>query len=356
MTARGRHMGLASPPPSDGLLPPSSPVTMMAPSSPLRETSPQTKRARRERRKPVLTPRKLARFFTPKSQRGSNVVGSRILKDASAATLNIQSTPPASSQNVPVVSSPCASDMKSTHDEVATPSLSNKRKRGLEDPMPRSSPYRNRNTTSTDTLPLCHSDSTEFLRHAYDSRSSTPTRRLRFKSTVIRPSDEAARAEEHDDMQSDQLNITTADSTAAVNLPPPLSPLLFPSADIPLSSPSIRSSFTESVIRDLGEPEFEELDSHPPRISNDTALEEDDQSLMAKPAAKEPAPSSFWSEGSNYSGRNTLVSTLTRLSSFLSGDGLTDRFSGRIPQEAAPCRQGTQASGSCYQTRPSSYP
>ncbi|ROT43158.1 WD40 repeat-like protein [Sodiomyces alkalinus F11] len=305
MAGRGRHTGLASPPPSDGLLPPSSPVTMLAPSSPLRDGSPQTKRTRRERRKPVLTPRKLARFFTPKSQRGSEVGGRCILRDANDAILNIQSSPPASSKAALVVSSPlCVPTTTFTGDHAASPpSQARKRKRGREDRAPSTSPCRNRNATST---------STESRRHAYDFRSPTPTRRLRFESTGIERSDEEIRAEEYDGSHSEQLNIPAGDLMAEVNFLPPLSPLRLPSSNIRSGSQSTRCLFPERAIRPSEESDSEAPDSRISRSLKSMVSERDGQTPMKERTTKDLVSSNVWWESSNCSRTAATVADFFR--------------------------------------------
>ncbi|KAM0335788.1 hypothetical protein ACHAQA_000838 [Verticillium albo-atrum] len=105
MSSRNRGLAMASPPPSDGLMP-SSPATMMPPSSPLQE-DPSRKRTRRERRKPNLTPRKFRRFFTPRSERLSNAQDGRpALGESSESILNTHLTSPASTMEAPDMSSP----------------------------------------------------------------------------------------------------------------------------------------------------------------------------------------------------------------------------------------------------------
>lgn len=91
----GRQVGLASPPPSDGLIPPSSPIE---------EHASLSRNHRRERRHAVLTPRKFKRFFTPRSQRTPQ--NRRILEDSRDSALNARPTPPKSSQDAPDLDSP----------------------------------------------------------------------------------------------------------------------------------------------------------------------------------------------------------------------------------------------------------
>lgn len=169
---------MASPPPSDGLMAPSSPVTMPPPSSPLQEQSPASKRPRRETRKPVLTPRKLARFFTPQSQRTSSMPmprpRRRILQETNEGALNIQSSPPTFSQEKPdALPSTDDLDVVTATNPHPTPA-SRKRKRqqavGPISPSPA--------LTSTSLFV----DDNEEIQGVDQAPTAPPMRRLRFNT------------------------------------------------------------------------------------------------------------------------------------------------------------------------------
>lgn len=84
-----------SPPPSDGILP-SSQLSDDKPYIPVQENLQNARQSRREKRKAVLTPRKFARFFTPRSQitTAQPSLGQPALAPLSDASLNARPSSP----------------------------------------------------------------------------------------------------------------------------------------------------------------------------------------------------------------------------------------------------------------------
>ncbi|WYZ38914.1 hypothetical protein EsH8_III_000828 [Colletotrichum jinshuiense] len=119
------HGGMASPPPSDGLVPVSSPTL---------PSSPPPRISRMEKKKAILTPRKFRRFFTP---RGMPSQGSRerpALADLSSPAVNAQPTPPRTSPQATEPMSP-ASD-KSLLSPFDSEDGLKKRKRSVVNAIP----------------------------------------------------------------------------------------------------------------------------------------------------------------------------------------------------------------------------
>ncbi|KAF6843796.1 WD domain protein [Colletotrichum musicola] len=135
------HGGMASPPPSDGLVPASSPTL---------PSSPPQRSVRKERRKAVLTPRKFTRFFAP---RGSSSRSSRpALAEMDGPAINAQPTPPPrSNREAAEPMSPTSN--ASLLSPFGSEEVPKKRKRGIVDaiPMKLPQPARGSNTKRSRT-------------------------------------------------------------------------------------------------------------------------------------------------------------------------------------------------------------
>ncbi|KAF4849024.1 Cell division cycle protein cdt2 [Colletotrichum siamense] len=117
------HGGMASPPPSDGLVPASSPTL---------PSSPPPRNIRKEKRKAILTPRKFTRFFTP---RGTSSQSSRpVLAEMGGPAINAQQTPPRSSLGAPEPISPTSTS--SLLSPFGSDDGPKKRKRGVVHAIP----------------------------------------------------------------------------------------------------------------------------------------------------------------------------------------------------------------------------
>lgn len=121
------HGGMASPPPSDGLIPASSP---MLPSSP------PSRATRKEKRQPSVTPRKFRRFFTPRRGRGEMPSQSSrpVLAEMGGPAINAQQTPPRSSPEVSGPISPTSNP--SFLSPFGSEESQKKRKRGFVNAIP----------------------------------------------------------------------------------------------------------------------------------------------------------------------------------------------------------------------------
>ncbi|KAL0944032.1 WD domain-containing protein [Colletotrichum truncatum] len=129
------HGGMASPPPSDGLVPASSPTL---------PSSPPSRSIRKEKRKAVLTPRKFRRFFTP---RGMSSQNSRpALSEMSSPAVNAQQTPPRFSQGGPEPMSPTSN--ASLLSPFGSEDGPKKRKRGIVNAIPMKLPQPSRGSNT----------------------------------------------------------------------------------------------------------------------------------------------------------------------------------------------------------------
>ncbi|TQN73816.1 Cell division cycle protein cdt2 [Colletotrichum shisoi] len=118
------HGGMASPPPSDGLVPASSPAL---------PSSPPPCISRKEKKKAVLTPRKFRRFFTPRGM-PSHISRERpALAELGSPATNAQLTPPRSSFAEPISPSSNKSSLLSPFGSGEGPK---KRKRTVVNPIP----------------------------------------------------------------------------------------------------------------------------------------------------------------------------------------------------------------------------
>ncbi|KAK2028534.1 WD domain-containing protein [Colletotrichum zoysiae] len=132
------HGGMASPPPSDGLMPASSPTL---------PSSPPSRISRKEKKKAILTPRKFRRFFTPRGI-PSHISRERpALGELSSPTINAQPTPPRSSPQFAEPISP-ASDSSSLLSPIGSEDGPRKRKRSVVNAIPMKLPLSSRSSNS----------------------------------------------------------------------------------------------------------------------------------------------------------------------------------------------------------------
>ncbi|OLN84437.1 Cell division cycle protein cdt2 [Colletotrichum chlorophyti] len=136
--------GMASPPPSDGLAPASSPVV---------PSSPPARVSQKQKRKAVLTPRKFRRFFTPRGMPSRGLGERTVLADLGGAAVNGHPTPPQSS---PVLKEPISpTSTSSLLSPFGSEDGSKKRKRSVVNaiPMKLPPPTRSSNTKRSRTQP-----------------------------------------------------------------------------------------------------------------------------------------------------------------------------------------------------------
>ncbi|KAK2008767.1 WD domain-containing protein [Colletotrichum eremochloae] len=132
------HGGMASPPPSDGLVPVSSPTL---------PSSPPSRISRKEKKKAVLTPRKFRRFFTPRGM-PSHISRERpALGELSSPTINAQPTLPRSSTQFAEPISP-ASNSSSLLSPIGSEDGLRKRKRSVVSAIPMKLPPLSRSSNS----------------------------------------------------------------------------------------------------------------------------------------------------------------------------------------------------------------
>ncbi|GKT49270.1 cell division cycle protein cdt2 [Colletotrichum spaethianum] len=132
------HGGMASPPPSDGIVPASSPTL---------PSSPPSRISRKEKKKAVLTPRKFRRFFTPRGM-PSHISRERpALGELSSPAINAQPTPPRSSPQFTEPISP-ASNSSSLLSPFGSEDGQKKRKRSVVNAIPMKLPPSSRSSNS----------------------------------------------------------------------------------------------------------------------------------------------------------------------------------------------------------------
>ncbi|OHW91029.1 WD domain protein [Colletotrichum incanum] len=133
------HGGMASPPPSDGLVPASSPSL---------PSSPPSRISQKEKKKAVLTPRKFRRFFTPRGM-PSHIPRERpALGELSSPAMNAQPTPPRSSPQFADPISPASNSSSLLSPFGSEDGPKKKRKRSVVNAIPMKLPPSNRGSNS----------------------------------------------------------------------------------------------------------------------------------------------------------------------------------------------------------------
>ncbi|KAK7443953.1 WD domain-containing protein [Colletotrichum acutatum] len=140
------HGGMASPPPSDGLVPASSPIL---------PSSPPSRMSRKEKKKSILTPRKFRRFFTPRGMPSQISRERPALGELRSPALNVQPTPPRSSPRFNEPISPTSNHSSSVLSPFGSEDGPRKRKRSVVNAIPMKLPQSSRgsNTKRSRTQP-----------------------------------------------------------------------------------------------------------------------------------------------------------------------------------------------------------
>ncbi|OHE95924.1 WD domain-containing protein [Colletotrichum orchidophilum] len=133
------HGGMASPPPSDGLVPASSPTL---------PSSPPSRISRKEKKKSILTPRKFRRFFTPRGMPSQISRERPALGELRSLALNAQTTPPRSTPRFNEPISPTSNHSSSLLSPFGSEDGPRKRKRSVVNAIPMKLPPSSRNSNT----------------------------------------------------------------------------------------------------------------------------------------------------------------------------------------------------------------